>query len=171
MAALRTVGGFLVASRARSSTNTAGGRDTTREATGNGREATGNGQSDVWTELRVELARARRFGRPFALVRVDGMRGRRLKAGLRSIDRHWVADRATYVLLPESDREGAASLVARLRREAADVLEGCSVAIAAFPDDGLTSGALLERLEPKRAAVPEREIAMPSLADSPLVHA
>src|SRR5215203_2055313 len=121
---MRTLGGLFVVTRARTGAdddlhvNDGGAADaharrnghgTNGHANGNGHDGNGNGhgESDVWRELRVELARARRFGRSFALVRLTGSAAHGVRGHLRAIDREWVVNRETYVLLPESDREGA----------------------------------------------------------------
>ena len=70
------------------------------------------------------------------------MRSRRLHEHLRLVDRTWVDDGAVYLLLPETSRAGADSLIGRLQMVAADLLPG-DVRVATFPDDGLTSGALI----------------------------
>ena len=141
------------------------------QASANGVPRAQNGRGDEWEELRREIARCRRYGRTFALVRIDRILGAALESQVRMIDRKWTAGNATYVLLPEADHEAGESLVARLRRDPATSLDGAHVTVASFPDDGLTSGALLKVLRgtraPKQAAVP----AGPRVADSPPVHA
>ncbi len=141
------------------------------QASANGTPRAQNGRGDEWEELRREIARCRRYGRTFALVRIDRIVGAALESQVRMIDRKWTAGNATYVLLPEADREAGESLVSRLRRDPATSLDGAQVTVASFPDDGLTSGALLKVLRgtraPKHAAVP----AGPRVADSPAVHA
>ncbi len=144
-----------------------------RAATTAERSGSRDRHEDGWTELRLELARARRFGRSFALVRV-GTVARALSAHVRDIDRVWVVDGETYVLLPEADRPAAEALVTRLRRSSVDAVERCAISIAAFPADGLTSSALLERLEPRDGDTApwfEPGLAVPQLTTSPPVHA
>jgi hypothetical protein len=128
---------------------------TARDAVGEAQRASGFG------ELQRELDRARRHRRPFALLRfsvpdrdrallvgvMDGVdREIRAVAGtsLRITDRAWLDDDDVVVLLPEADRTSVTALVARLDAVAA----GAPVrhAVAVFPDDGLTSGALLAAL-------------------------
>jgi hypothetical protein len=101
---------------------------------------------DVWHELRREIARARRFGRSFALVRIGRIAGTALSSSLRTIDRLWVANGRTYVLLPEASREAGEGFVARVRRDVPDALAESAVSVAAFPEDGVTTGALLKAL-------------------------
>lgn len=113
---------------------------------------------DPWDELRRELARSRRYERHFCLVRVPCGAGRsgtrpdegscrrarvEISAFLRSVDRAWLADESVYVLLPETDRAMGEAFLVRVRRLAPDALPAEGVRLAAFPDDGATSGALL----------------------------
>lgn len=106
---------------------------------------------EVVDPLLSELDRARRFAHPFSVVRLapgpdaDGDPVGHLARTVRSIDRAWDGDDATYLLLPETGRDGARRLLDRLLAEspAADDLD---VRLASFPDDELTSQALLERL-------------------------
>ncbi len=144
------------------------------QATANGVPHARNGRGDEWEELRREIARCRRYGRTFALVRIDRIVGSALESQVRMIDRNWTAGGATYVLLPECDGEAGESFATRLRRDAAASLDGARVTVAAFPDDGLTSGALLKvhrgSRAPTRAAVPAAP-AVPRVADPPPVHA
>ncbi len=147
---------------------------------GGGRdESTGSGP---WAELRREIARARRFTRPFAIIRIKRRRnddgwvayGRALGSLVRSVDAMWEADDAVFLLLPESDRAAGERLVARLRHDAPELVPAEDVALAAFPEDGLTSGALLSHLEGEGriAAVPEREPVVGGVPfDAPVAHA
>ena len=72
-------------------------------------------------------------------------RSRRLGLHLRLVDRTWVDDGSIYVLLPESPRAAANALIGRIRAEAPGQLPE-RVRIATFPDNGLTSGALIAAL-------------------------
>lgn len=113
-----------------------------------------------WTEFRRELRRSRRWGRPLTLVRIPGddmstlvrdrardlaTLARRLGLRLRLVDRTWVHDGSVYVLLPETTRSAANTLVERIRAEAPGQLPA-RIWIATFPEDGLTSGAILAAL-------------------------
>lgn len=112
-----------------------------------------------WDSFRRELDRSRRFGRPFVLVRIpahdedrpngssDGSLAM-LPLMLRSIDHVWAMDGSMYLLLPESNGDVARDVLARLRSAMPDVLPEEGVEIALFPDDGLTTGALLANLRP-----------------------
>lgn len=110
-----------------------------------------------WTEFRRELRRARRNARSLTLLRIAGnelpadgpdgpsdlaTRSRRLGLHLRLVDRTWVDDGSIYVLLPESPRAAADVLIARVRAESPSQLPE-HVRIATFPEDGLTSGAII----------------------------
>lgn len=91
------------------------------------------------------------------MIRVPARLEEELAPRLRDIDQTWFALDATYLLLPESGGDAARSLVARLRREAPGLLPSSGVGVAAFPADGLTSGAILETL-----AAAERPAAAPA---------
>jgi hypothetical protein len=110
-----------------------------------------------WTEFRRELRRARRNARSLTLLRIAGnelptdgpdgpsdlaTRSRRLGLHLRLVDRTWVDDGSIYVLLPESPRAAADVLLTRIRAESPAQLPE-HVRIATFPEDGLTSGAII----------------------------
>lgn len=108
-----------------------------------------------WAEFRRELRRSRRGVRPMTLVRLPGPvegdapdaadlagKARRLHQHLRLVDRTWVDEGSVYVLLPETTRAAADTLLERLRRLTPEVVPA-NVRVATFPDDGLTSGALI----------------------------
>jgi hypothetical protein len=108
-----------------------------------------------WAEFRRELRRSRRGVRPMTIVRLPGPadpaaaevadlhgRARRLHRHLRLVDRTWVDEGSIYILLPESNRVAADTLLGRLRRLTPDLIDD-DVRVAVFPDDGLTSGALI----------------------------
>jgi hypothetical protein len=108
-----------------------------------------------WAEFRRELRRSRRGSRPMTIVRlpgpssptaaeeeVAGGKARRLHEHLRLVDRTWVDDGSVYILLPESSRTAADSLLSRLRHSEPEIVSE-DVRLATFPDDGLTSGALI----------------------------
>lgn len=134
--------------------------------------------SDGWDEFRRELDRSRRYEREFVLIRIRGgdlaANGRhaaaasrvdadrlwRISAFLRSVDRAWYSNGSIYVLLPESDRARGEGFLNRIRDQAPEVLPAAAaVMLAAFPADGLTSGAILAALDGNRLAggrAPER---------------
>lgn len=144
-----------------------------------------------WAEFRRELRRSRRSGRPMTLLRTRGAvtpdpaqaaddpdgRAREFHQHLRLVDRTWVDDGSVYILLPETSRAAADSLVSRLLTLAPELLPG-DVRLATFPDDGLTSGALISAVHgaslsevptPIRAAVSEDEpAAVTEVAEEPL---
>jgi hypothetical protein len=113
-------------------------------------------------ELRRELDRARRHRRSFALLRLrltdpalaesaltatdDDAIMPLIRSALRITDRAWVDDSGIVILMPESDRVTGEGLADRIRASAPDRFDA-RVGIAAFPDDGLTSGALLDALD------------------------
>lgn len=112
--------------------------------------------------LRRELDRARRHRRTFAIIRLpivdqlrllddatDGIADATLRAlgtMLRVTDWAWVHDGAVLVLLPEADRATAVAFLDRARVAAPERFAG-PAGIALFPDDGVTSGALLDAAE------------------------
>jgi hypothetical protein len=112
-----------------------------------------------WEEVGRELDRSRRHGRSFVLLRVigagAGLNGsaRHHRAedlyrdAVRSIDRVWTRRGDVYLLLPECTRAMAVDLVQRLAHETSDLVTPDQVSIAAFPEDGVTQGALLRVLD------------------------
>jgi hypothetical protein len=152
---------------------------------GNGRTANGNGGHSnpsadgarAWEPLRREITRARRFGREFVLIRFE-LNGAvasvmtEVRALIRGIDETWVHDGGLYVLLPEADRAAGEAFLARVRREAPEELVTARAAIASFPTDGLTSGAILGSVRSRRART--RELApgrMLTMGEAPVLHA
>jgi hypothetical protein len=108
---------------------------------------------EAWEELRRELDRSRRSGHSFTLVRVSarvldgaGELGPEwaVAAQLRSHDRVWTDQGSLYLLLPESEASAGAAAVNRIAR--ASGVEELHESIVSFPDDGVTSEALLARL-------------------------
>lgn len=117
-------------------------------------------------ELWNELTRSRRYGRSFLLLRIrlarpaSVARARRprrsveryktdgglLHGVFRRIDRVWEDEDDFYVLLPECDRSKGDAVVSRVRALLIHSLGEAEIAMAAFPDDGVTSGALLVAL-------------------------
>jgi hypothetical protein len=114
--------------------------------------------------FRAELDRARRHRRTFAMARLelakpadggaapdgptitDTATIQLIGASLRITDHAWLDDGDVVILLPESDRATAESFAERVRVNAAGRFTE-RLGIAAFPDDGLTSNALLDALE------------------------
>ncbi|MEO6987991.1 MAG: hypothetical protein ABI239_05015, partial [Aquihabitans sp.] len=91
-----------------------------------------------------EFHRSRRFDHPLSLVRVrcDEFGGQRVIARLRGTDRAWRQRGWLYVLLPETDGEGADLLVSRISA----VLPNAVTQRASFPDDAVTVDGLYEAL-------------------------
>jgi hypothetical protein len=113
-----------------------------------------------WIEFRRELRRARRGGRPLTILRIAGdelpadgadgrtdlgMHARALGLRLRIVDRTWVDDGSIYVLLPESPRVAADALIERIRADMPQELPE-RIRVATFPENGLTSGAIIAAL-------------------------
>lgn len=100
-------------------------------------------------DLVRELERSRRFSRPLALIGAPAeSRYGAISGAIRKIDRIWLDDGAVYVLLPESDRCVADALLDRLHRSG--VLPSDAAVVAVFPDDALTSRALLDAARPPK---------------------
>lgn len=140
-----------------------------------------------WAEFRRELRRSRRSVRSMTLLRMPGPadpeaavaadlegRSRQLHAHLRLVDRTWVDDGSVYILLPESSRAAADSLISRLRITVPDLLAN-DLRVATFPDDGLTSGALISAVHgaslsevptPIRAAIASEDGEAADVADA-----
>ena len=112
-------------------------------------------------ELQLELERSRRFSHPFALVGIWCRPNQRerwtflrevagsLNGLVRRVDRVWIQGSGVYVLLPECDRTKLEAALARWRDPVARLLgedARAQMSSAVFPDDGLTSGALLDAL-------------------------
>lgn len=101
--------------------------------------------------MAYELSRARRFERVLGLVAVrpaDGvmqpaMRQSAMEAvGTRRIDRSWLEDGTLFMLLPETDPEGAAVVIRRI--EAAFSPGFIRAASAVFPIHAVTSEGLIQ---------------------------
>lgn len=119
-----------------------------------------------WDPFRRELDRSRRFERPFVLMRIPASEALDVEGGrvpatqgilgalplvLRSIDQAWTVGSSIYTVLPESNRNSAMTLIARLRSTMPDATALDDVQIAEFPEDGVTIGALVASLRPAPA--------------------
>ena len=119
-----------------------------------------------WEDLQCEIDRSRRYGHSFSLVRLASrtrikarfngagekhraeLERKALMVGvlLRKLDRVWADGEDIYLLLPEGGREMAEAMLDRIGETLAAVVPDADVAIAAFPEDGLSTRALLEAL-------------------------
>lgn len=107
--------------------------------------------SSVDGELRRELYRSRRYERPLVVVavRLSALNGYRavareeLENRLRALDRAWEVGDFVFLMLPETDREGAEQLLSRLAAETPGLVPVPHVGLAAFPEDALTTDDLL----------------------------
>lgn len=106
-----------------------------------------------WRELARELDRARRHERPLTIIRLGPAaeagfdpeeREQELSRHLRSIDRTWLDGETLYIVLPETDRVAGEAMLARIRRLGPNW--GHGLAMAVFPEDGITTAALLSAL-------------------------
>jgi hypothetical protein len=108
------------------------------------------------SDLHIELYRSRRSGRPLALVSAPVRTADipSVRRELRATDHLWHDNRNGYLLLPESDRDGAERLVARLVQ--LGLVSAGATRIAVFPEDALTSESLLSAIagESGGAAMP-----------------
>lgn len=145
-----------------------------------------------YDEVRREMDRARRHERPFALAQINLESTTEGKAGSartmhdltstsrrpmwRSTDRFWRVGRSLYLLMPETTAAAAREMVRRALRHRPDVLDAATV--VAFPEDGVTAGALFARLG---AALPSEDdvrtpdtegegLAEPEMERIPVVH-
>jgi hypothetical protein len=104
-----------------------------------------------WEDFHRELARARRHERPVAIVRLPGAaadapeRASAIVPFVRRIDRVWAEHGDVNIVLPETDRAAAERLIDRIRARRPEAV-GDAPAIATFPVDGLTSGAIVSAL-------------------------
>lgn len=105
-----------------------------------------------WSEFHRELARARRFESPFALIRFspgevpdeDTLNAVRdeLASGARRIDRLWVDGQDIIALLPASTEAATQAMLDRMRTTV-PALATVEPSVALFPEHGITSGALI----------------------------
>jgi hypothetical protein len=134
-----------------------------------------------WGYLRTELARSRRHDRRFAVVGVPEdvwaaatddddskiERGLDVAAAVQGLvrrpDRAWVDAARLHVLLTDCDRQRGLAFLERARGAMPQVFADDRVRLVVFPDDGITSGALLSSLDGDEVAVieatPRQEVA------------
>lgn len=113
---------------------------------GTDRATTGDSVETFWEWAEAELERARRYEHDLAMLRLPVHRnapqtGEPWTAGtLRITDRWCVTGGHLLVLAPETDRDGANGLGARLREVGGHALGPATV--ACFPTDALTRHGL-----------------------------
>jgi hypothetical protein len=105
-----------------------------------------------WVEFHRELARARRFDRPFAIVRFSVGRSpdQGVLVGLRNeiavisrrIDRAWIDEDHILLLLPEATEAAAKAALSRIHVRVAAAV-AFEPGLALYPEHGITSGALI----------------------------
>ena len=128
-----------------------------------------------WGYLRTELARSRRHDRRFVLVGVPEeiwtqrkddanakvQRGLDVAAAVQSIvrrpDRAWVDGSRLHILLSDCDRQQGLAFIARARGAMPQIFADPRVKLVVFPDDGITSGALLSGLDGEQVQAVYRE--------------
>lgn len=108
-----------------------------------------------WERFELEFERSRRYERPLALLRIslparprDRQRADALEVrkAVRMLDAVWTDRDCVVVLMPETNREALARAIGRiLARLPGAGLDAMRVAL--YPDDGITSGALVGRLD------------------------
>jgi hypothetical protein len=114
-----------------------------------------------WDAFRRELDRARRFERPFVLMRFPGIDVASADGSIpasgslgalplmvRSIDHVLPIDGSVYVVLPETGLESAQQLIGRLRIAIPGDPAVDRVEAVEFPAGGVTTGALVANLRP-----------------------
>jgi hypothetical protein len=117
-----------------------------------------------WGYLRTELARSRRHARNFAVVAIpDDLwslpttapadkteLGATVAATIQSLvrrpDRAWVDGSLLHILLTDCDRNQGLAFLERARAAMPQLFTGERVKLVVFPEDGITSGALLSGL-------------------------
>lgn len=108
-----------------------------------------------YDELRREMDRARRHERPFALARIRMPRAATPSKAVdlpetfrrmawRSTDRAWRRGRDLYLLLPETTADATTAMLRRTLDVTAS--DGIEFRVAAFPESGVTVGALFRTL-------------------------
>ena len=120
------------------------------------------GPERPWDQFSRELDRSRRFGRTFVIGRIPAGEARgqensrtpdarlvTLPLLMRSIDQIWYSPGTVHILLAETDRAGMRSFLRRLQVAAPGLLPSEEIAVAQFPDDGLTTGSLLDNMQPE----------------------
>jgi hypothetical protein len=125
-----------------------------------------------WNDLGREVDRCRRSGMSFALLRfsaADERLTRRhfthrhndrrthaatvqscvdlLRSAVRSVDHVWMDGTHTYVVLCDTEVRGIKAFLARLSVSAPEIVERSEPASCVFPDDGMTSAALVAALD------------------------
>lgn len=122
-------------------------------------------RTDPWYPLRYELARSRRYEKDFVLAagHVGGERGsaRRTKNAVeaysrvvRDTDAVWEHRGRLYILLAETSIDAASEVVERLGQSLEEELRIRDLQMAAFPDDGVTTAALITATEKQDAPAP-----------------
>jgi len=115
--------------------------------------------------LHAEIARSRRHDRRFVLIGIPASvwlptvteRGEEAVLGttaahslhsvLRTPDRAWVDGSVLHVLLTECDSAQAQAFLLRTRTSMPHLFQPDKVRLAAFPEDGVTVGALLDAVK------------------------
>jgi hypothetical protein len=112
-----------------------------------------------WHAFEQELARARRYERPLALIRAPlpeaGMTPEpdvmtNINRSLRTVDTAWVDGKALWILATEADRQVASEVIERVIGVAPGI-DRDAIRVASFPADALTAGALISGLQSDRA--------------------
>jgi hypothetical protein len=128
-----------------------------------------------WGYLRTEFARSRRHDRRFAVVGIPddlwspptAVHAEKVELGLdaaaavqglvRRPDRAWVDGSLLHILLTDCDRPQGLAFLARARAALPLLFADDRVKLVVFPDDGITSGALLAGLGTRDVSAAEAE--------------
>jgi hypothetical protein len=105
--------------------------------------------SDGTRALELEIARARRYGRPLTVLRIqpdpaDPVAVEDVIGACREVDVAW-ADDGIWLAAADTDVTARAGLVSRLARTFPALGTGDRIHALTFPDDAMTMHALLEQ--------------------------
>jgi hypothetical protein len=128
--------------------------------------------SDGTRALELEIARARRYGRPLTVLRIqpdpaDPIAVEDVIGACREVDVAW-ADDGIWLAAADTDVTARAGLVARLARTFPAVATGDRIHALTFPDDAMTMHALLEQFGAAQARTTRAADAIDALTGDPL---
>lgn len=115
-----------------------------------------------WNALERELRRARRSGHPLAVNRIVP-RGAApsdvaasIRTRLRTTDLYFASRSCVYVTMPDATAADARCAMRRLCEPIEESGVSCRIESATFPEDALTTGALIAQLSPEGLESSER---------------
>ncbi len=111
--------------------------------------------SDGTRALELEIARARRYGRPLTVLHIrpdpaDPLTVEDVIGACREVDIAW-ADDGVWLAAADTDATARAGLVTRLGRTFPVLAAGNRIHALTFPDDAMTMHALLEQFAEAQA--------------------